>query len=116
MNAGNIITKCTYYLCAVMLIGMPALSQADDEGRGSGKRVAGSYLIENLSIPDAGLEGLQAMANLTADGGVIATDSDDFGLAATGLVAIGYGEEQLKNLADPASGENRRVQISNLVQ
>ena len=83
MNAGNIITKCTYYLCAVMLIGMPALSQADDEGLGSGKRVAGSYLIENLSIPDAGLEGLQAMANLTADGGVIATDSDDFGLAAT---------------------------------
>jgi outer membrane protein OmpA-like peptidoglycan-associated protein len=40
----------------------------------------------------------------------------NFGLQATGLVAIGYGEEQLKNTADPASGENRRVQISNLTQ
>jgi outer membrane protein OmpA-like peptidoglycan-associated protein len=40
----------------------------------------------------------------------------NFGLQATGLVAIGYGEEQLKNTADPASGDNRRVQISNLTQ
>lgn len=32
------------------------------------------------------------------------------------LIAIGYGEEQLKNPAAPASGENRRVQIVNLAQ
>lgn len=83
MKAGKPVTRISYYLCAAMLIVMPAISQAEDQGLGSGKHVAGSYLIENLSIPDAGLAGLQAMANLSADGNVIATDSDDFGLAAT---------------------------------
>lgn len=71
-------------LCVLFFLGVPATSaSADDRGFGFGKRVAGSYLIENLSIPAAGLADLQAMANLAADGGVIATDSDDFGLAAT---------------------------------
>lgn len=30
------------------------------------------------------------------------------------LVAVGYGEEQLKNTSDPLASENRRVQIVNL--
>jgi outer membrane protein OmpA-like peptidoglycan-associated protein len=38
-----------------------------------------------------------------------------FGVAAAKLVAVGYGEEQLKNKYDPASGDNRRVQITNLL-
>jgi flagellar motor protein MotB len=29
-------------------------------------------------------------------------------------VAVGYGEEMLKDEYDPHSGENRRVQVTNL--
>ncbi|MCI5076128.1 OmpA family protein [Oricola sp.] len=32
------------------------------------------------------------------------------------LIAVGYGEEQLKNTYDPAAAENRRVTIVSLVQ
>lgn len=37
-----------------------------------------------------------------------------FRIADDTLVTAGYGEEQLKNTADPYAGENRRVQIINL--
>lgn len=37
-----------------------------------------------------------------------------FQIADDTLVTAGYGEEQLKNTADPYAGENRRVQITNL--
>ena len=39
-----------------------------------------------------------------------------FGLPAGSLIAIGYGEEQLKNPHDPYAPENRRVQIVNMEQ
>lgn len=39
---------------------------------------------------------------------------DTFALDAKTLIAIGYGEEQLKVPGDPLSGENRRVQVVNL--
>lgn len=37
-----------------------------------------------------------------------------FRIADDTLVTAGYGEEQLKNSADPFAAENRRVQITNL--
>jgi outer membrane protein OmpA-like peptidoglycan-associated protein len=37
-----------------------------------------------------------------------------FGIDGASLVTAGYGEEQLKNPANPNAGENRRVQIGNL--
>jgi outer membrane protein OmpA-like peptidoglycan-associated protein len=37
-----------------------------------------------------------------------------FNLSDDGLVAAGYGKEQLKNVSDPFGSENRRVQIVNL--
>ena len=37
-----------------------------------------------------------------------------FGLSPDNLVAVGFGEERLKNRWNPASGENRRVQLVNL--
>jgi outer membrane protein OmpA-like peptidoglycan-associated protein len=39
-----------------------------------------------------------------------------FGLPEGSLIAIGYGEEQLKNPHDPYAPENRRVQIVNMEQ
>jgi outer membrane protein OmpA-like peptidoglycan-associated protein len=39
---------------------------------------------------------------------------DSFNLDPKTLVVIGFGEEQLKQPFDPASGENRRVQVVNL--
>lgn len=39
---------------------------------------------------------------------------ENFGLDYTKLVAVGYGEEMLKDEYDPESGENRRVQVTNL--
>ena len=71
-------------LCLVIFVGLPLkAAMSTDSGLGFGLRVAGSYLIENLDIPLAGQADLQALATLTAHGGAIATDSDDFGLAAT---------------------------------
>ncbi|GJM03866.1 MAG: membrane protein [Rhodomicrobium sp.] len=40
--------------------------------------------------------------------------TDNFGIDYTKLVAVGYGEEMLKDFHDPNSGENRRVQVTNL--
>ena len=40
--------------------------------------------------------------------------SENFGIEYTKLVAVGYGEEMLKDPHDPESGENRRVQVTNL--
>lgn len=37
-----------------------------------------------------------------------------FDISDDTLVAVGYGEEQLKNASDPEASENRRVQIVNL--
>ncbi|MCB1462197.1 MAG: OmpA family protein [Nitratireductor sp.] len=39
---------------------------------------------------------------------------DKFGIAPDRLIAIGYGEERLKNAAIPEADENRRVEIINL--
>lgn len=38
---------------------------------------------------------------------------EQYGIAAGNLVTVGYGKTHLKNLAEPLSGENRRVQIVN---
>ena len=37
-----------------------------------------------------------------------------FDIAPDQLVAVGFGEEQLKNAEDPEAGENRRVQVVNM--
>jgi outer membrane protein OmpA-like peptidoglycan-associated protein len=39
-----------------------------------------------------------------------------FGIAEDRLIAIGYGEERLKNVGDPFADENRRVEVINLTQ
>jgi outer membrane protein OmpA-like peptidoglycan-associated protein len=39
---------------------------------------------------------------------------DNFHVEPESLITLGFGEEQLKNQADPFSGENRRVQIVNI--
>jgi outer membrane protein OmpA-like peptidoglycan-associated protein len=40
----------------------------------------------------------------------------NFHIDAQSLIAVGYGEEQLKDTANPTSGVNRRVQVANLSQ
>ena len=37
-----------------------------------------------------------------------------FGISEDRLIAIGYGEERLKNVDDPLAAENRRVEVINL--
>jgi outer membrane protein OmpA-like peptidoglycan-associated protein len=39
---------------------------------------------------------------------------DKFGIDPERLVAVGFGEEQLKNKDDPLAAENRRVQVINM--
>lgn len=39
---------------------------------------------------------------------------EKYGLAAADLVTVGYGETKLKNPANPAADENRRVQVVNM--
>lgn len=58
---------------------------AGNKSKGFDKAVAGSYLIGlNLTGTDGIPFAVQALATLAADGGVVATDTDDFGLG-TGL-------------------------------
>ena len=40
--------------------------------------------------------------------------NNNFQIAAERLVVVGYGQEQLKNIANPMADENRRVKIVNL--
>ncbi len=40
--------------------------------------------------------------------------SEKFGIPSDSLVSVGYGEAKLKNPADPAAEENRRVQVVNM--
>ena len=40
----------------------------------------------------------------------------NFNIDSYQLIAVGYGEEQLKNSADPNAAENRRVQIVNVTR
>lgn len=42
--------------------------------------------------------------------------TNSFKLDSSALIAIGFGEEQLKLPGNPNSGENRRVQVVNLAQ
>jgi outer membrane protein OmpA-like peptidoglycan-associated protein len=39
---------------------------------------------------------------------------ENFAIKHGKLVAVGYGEEELKNFHEPHSGDNRRVQVTNL--
>ncbi len=39
---------------------------------------------------------------------------ESFEIQSTKLVAIGFGEEELKDFDNPESGDNRRVQVTNL--
>lgn len=39
---------------------------------------------------------------------------ENFSIEHGKLIAVGYGEEELKDVHDPESGENRRVQVTNL--
>lgn len=41
---------------------------------------------------------------------------EKFGIGGDRLIAIGYGEERLKNTGDPLAPENRRVEIINLTK
>lgn len=40
--------------------------------------------------------------------------TEKYGIDPSNLVTVGYGETKLKNAANPASGENRRVQVVNM--
>jgi OmpA family len=39
---------------------------------------------------------------------------DEFGIAGTDLVTVGYGKTKLKDPANPLSEVNRRVQVANI--
>lgn len=75
----GLILLTSFVLC------LAAQSHADDdrkEGRGNfANRVAGTYVIAAYlgdAVPGESVP-VQALATLTADGGVISTDTDDFG-------------------------------------
>ena len=78
-------SKFTAFLLCLLFTSSAMAESPQGKGHhfGFAHKVAGSYLIENLAIPGAGFESLQALASMTSDGVVIVTDTDDFGLAAT---------------------------------
>jgi flagellar motor protein MotB len=42
--------------------------------------------------------------------------SEKFGIEASNLVTVGYGQTQLKDPANPFAAENRRVQVTNATE
>jgi len=41
--------------------------------------------------------------------------AEKYHIDSTNLVTVGYGKTQLKNTADPLAGDNRRVQVINMI-
>jgi outer membrane protein OmpA-like peptidoglycan-associated protein len=88
-NLGDALTSSDLKDAIVMLAGHTDAKGGDDYNQSLSERRAETvkrYLMERYRIP------------------------------ADHLVAVGYGEKQLKNLSDPLGAENRRVQIVNMAE
>jgi outer membrane protein OmpA-like peptidoglycan-associated protein len=81
-----------------------ALRSGDLEGR--------IFLVSGHTDAEGGAGYNQALSERRAEA-VKRFLAENFGIEPANLVAIGYGETQLKNWADPTASENRRVQIVN---
>lgn len=80
---------------------------SDEQLKGSVFLVAGHIDAKETGDNDLGLSERRAKA---VRGFLI----DKFSIDPERLVAVGFGEEQLKNKDDPRAAENRRVQVVNL--
>jgi flagellar motor protein MotB len=80
---------------------------SDEQLKGSVFLVAGHIDAKEAGDNDLGLSEQRAKA---VRGFLI----DKFSIDPERLVAVGFGEEQLKNKDDPRAAENRRVQVVNL--
>ena len=70
-----------------ILIGVSPQIAAKGAPHDFNRRVAGSFLLDlNLTGTDGTQFAVQALATLSADGGVVATDTDDFGLGTAAFV------------------------------
>jgi hypothetical protein len=80
----RVTATVTALILSLSMAGNPAFAGDDDQGLHRGNfadRVAGTYVIAAYlgdSVPGESVP-IQALATLTADGGVVATDTDDFG-------------------------------------
>jgi hypothetical protein len=82
MKAGARKRSLLMALAVLLTVGIPGRSAVAESGSGLGfgLRVAGSFLADlHLVGTDGTPFDIQALATLTADGGAMATDTDDYG-------------------------------------
>jgi len=94
-----------------------AFAVVDELGKAlSGDALKGSRIVLNGHTDATGSDGYNQDLSDRRAASVRAYLIEKFGIAADRLVAIGYGEERLKNQGDPFADENRRVEVINLTQ
>ncbi len=85
-----LLNKGVRFIATSFLVGNMAagpVAFAGDSGPGFGQRVTGSYLgkLQLIGTDGTPLQ-LQALATLSADGGAVATDTDDFGFGTAAFL------------------------------
>lgn len=81
MNSKTAMRALLIVSTVLVLTGVSPQLTAGERSFDFGQRVAGSYLVDlELIGTDGNPFAVQALTTLTADGGAVATDTDDFGL------------------------------------
>jgi outer membrane protein OmpA-like peptidoglycan-associated protein len=94
-----------------------SLADVDSLGKAlTSDTLAGSRIVLNGHTDAAGSEQYNQDLSDRRAAAVREYLISNFGIAGDRLIAIGYGEERLKNTDYPLAGENRRVEVINLTK
>lgn len=94
-----------------------SLEDVDSLGKAlTSDTLAGSRIVLNGHTDAAGSEAYNQDLSDRRAAAVRDYLISNFGIAGDRLIAIGYGEERLKNTEDPLAEENRRVEVINLTK
>lgn len=92
-----------------------SLADVDELGKALSSEALSSYrIVLNGHTDAAGSDGYNQDLSERRAAAVRDYLIGSFAIDANRLIAIGYGEERLKNTDDPLAAENRRVEVINL--
>lgn len=92
-----------------------SIGAVDELGKAlTNEALAGSRIVLNGHTDAAGSDNYNQDLSERRAAAVRAYLISNFEISAERLVAVGYGEERLKNSDDPLGAENRRVEVINL--
>lgn len=92
-----------------------SIADVDELGKALSSEALSAYrIVLNGHTDGAGSDGYNQDLSERRAASVRAYLISNFGIDPNRLIAIGYGEERLKNADDPLAAENRRVEVINL--